>query len=430
MKRFLSSFVLLLLVTVNNYCFGLKLTSDELVNTNHLDHLYQEINVNGKTMGIIHIYSEYPDYNWVKDEDEGIACVDDAARAAILYLKYYKMYSDTLNLVKAKNLIEFVLYMQQENSYFCNFIWQDYSINKTYKTSVAEPNWWTWRAVWALTEAYNVFKNSNGELAEKLKVALNRSYNKIKLYLSEPKKIKNLDGFNRPTWLPFEFASDQASVLVIALSSYYKEFGNPDVLDIINNLCDGILLMQEGDKNNFPFYAILSWENSWHAWGNSQSYALLTAYQITKRQKYLKAALNEINYFYNYLLNSKYVNEFSLYKKGKKTKLKETKKFSQIAYGIRPMIFACIEAANVTKQKQYSELAGKLALWLFGDNPAKLAMYSAENGICFDGIISEKEVNKNSGAESTIEALLSLSVIEKDKIAKRIIQDYLKEKIR
>ena len=40
-------------------------------------------------MAIIHIYSNYPDYAYVGDDDEGIACIDDAARAAIFYLEYY-----------------------------------------------------------------------------------------------------------------------------------------------------------------------------------------------------------------------------------------------------------------------------------------------------------------------------------------------------
>jgi len=35
--------------------------SESLVNTAHLDALYEEIIVDSDTMGIIHIYSEYPE---------------------------------------------------------------------------------------------------------------------------------------------------------------------------------------------------------------------------------------------------------------------------------------------------------------------------------------------------------------------------------
>ena len=44
-------------------------------------------------------------------------------------------------------------------------------------------------------------------------------------------------------------------------------------------------------------------------------------------------------------------------------------------------------------------------------------MYDPETGRCFDGIGPEKEVNMNSGAESTIEALLILQAIQNHPIA-------------
>jgi hypothetical protein len=39
-------------------------------------------------------------------------------------------------------------------------------------------------------------------------------------------------------------------------------------------------------------------------------------------------------------------------------------------------------------------------------------MYSKETGRCFDGLSSSTKVNENSGAESTIEALLAIEKIE------------------
>jgi hypothetical protein len=63
--------------------------STALVNPSHLDHLYEEIEIGGKTMAIVHIYSDYPDYKWVEAKGEGIACIDDVTRAAIFYSNYY-----------------------------------------------------------------------------------------------------------------------------------------------------------------------------------------------------------------------------------------------------------------------------------------------------------------------------------------------------
>jgi len=44
-------------------------------------------------------------------------------------------------------------------------------------------------------------------------------------------------------------------------------------------------------------------------------------------------------------------------------------------------------------------------------------MYFPLSGICYDGINSQNVINKNSGAESTIEALLSLLTLEQNQIA-------------
>ena len=48
---------------------------------------------------------------------------------------------------------------------------------------------------------------------------------------------------------------------------------------LIDALAKGIMLMQKGDSDNYPYGAFMSWQNLWHAWGNNQAYALLKAGQ-------------------------------------------------------------------------------------------------------------------------------------------------------
>jgi len=399
-----------------------------LVNTKHLDYLYQEIKVDGKELGIIHIYCEYPDYKWVGDEDEGIACVDDATRAAIFYMRYSEKYNDKECNRKAKNLIEFLLYMQAENGYFYNFILPDFSINKTYKTSVAEPNWWSWRAMWCLTEAYEFFNKKDETFSKRIKESIMKIVSAMKEQFNSPKTILDLDGFKRPTWLPYQYASDQSSLIIVSLCNYYNSFKDESILPLVKSFSDGILLMQEGDAKTFPHYAIISWENSWHAWGNMQSYSLLKAYQVTNDKRYRSAALNEINHFFKYQFDSKFITgEFSLKKMDGKTTLNDEKKYTIGAYGITSMVFAAIEAAKITKDKKYSMQAAELASWFFGHNTASAQMYFPGNGICYDGITNENVVNKNSGAESTVEALFTMLMIENDLEAKKKLLSIINE---
>src|SRR4030095_1030710 len=128
------------------------------VNTTHLDQLYEEKNVEGHAVGIVHIYSEYPDYHWVGDNDEGIACVDDASRASVFYLRQYVSTSSPQYLDKGLKLLHFIMHMQATNGYFYNFIWEDGSINKSGRTSEAIPTWWSWRSLWAMGEAINILQ--------------------------------------------------------------------------------------------------------------------------------------------------------------------------------------------------------------------------------------------------------------------------------
>ncbi len=93
------------------------------------------------------------------------------------------------------------------------------------------------------------------------------------------------------------------------------------------------------------------------------------------------------------------------------------------------MVFACLEAYRITNDEMYAKQAGEIACWLFGDNIDNAQMYFPQSGICYDGITDKKTVNRNSGAESTIEALLILQAVEKNPIARKIIEDFNSKQI-
>ncbi|MCK9279483.1 MAG: hypothetical protein M0P71_02585 [Melioribacteraceae bacterium] len=391
----------------------------KLSNPDHLNHLYEEIKVDGKEMGITHIYCDYPEYKWTGDDDEGVACVDDVARATLYYLR-------TGDLERAKKQIEFILHMQNETGWFYNFVWDDNEINKTHQNSVAEANWWTWRALVSLIEGYPYFKEIDKLFSERILSSITKTIIAMKKEFKYEKETTDLNGFKRPTWLPHKFAADQSALIITALSEYYSIVPDEFALRVINDFAEGIVLMQEGDEKTFPYYAFMSWENQWHAWGNTQSFSLLKAYEITKNKKYLDSALKEIDNFYPFLLKRGFLNEFSIMKNNGEILLKDEKQYSQIAYGINSMVMGTLEAAKITDDKKYSHLAAAIATWFFCNNSAKAQMYFPETGMGYDGISGINEVNKNSGAESTIEALLAIHAIENDEIANKALHDLIK----
>jgi len=395
---------------------GAKTSLTDNINLDHFNHLYNEIELNGKAVGIVHIYSEYPNYDFEIEPNEGFTCVDDVARAIVMLSKYLEQNENDIEVLnKMKLLIEFVLQMQNENGYFNNFIWNDLSINKTYKTSVAELNWWSFRALWGLESAFDLLKTDK-DLANRIALASEKLLINIKRDIPINNiETKIVETIEVPTWLPQKYASDQSALLILGLLKNYNRTANTDVKLLIDVLARGIMIMQKGDADNYPYGAFMSWQNLWHAWGNSQSYALLRAGQKFNNQEYIDSALKEIDNFYPYLLKNGFAEAFWI-QKTVENKYQEIDRnsYPQIAYGLRPMVWAASEAYHYSKNAKYLKLSNDLESWLSGNNDAKTVIYDPTTGICFDGIKSKEEVSRNSGAESTIESLLIM--LEKKKL--------------
>ena len=390
-----------------------------VINTAHLDALYGEINVEGEDIGFIHIYAEYPDYHMVGDDDEGFACVDDASRAAIFYLRQYRNSADPEHLRKAEMLLKFLLAMQAPNGYYYNFIWPDGSIHTDGVTTIAEANWWSWRVLWAFGEAIEILPGSHA-LVPKINAQRTILGRKI---LHEPsfqsETMDTTDGIVLPAWLPGGSGADQASIILIGLSMMMEEpaknedISRDSLMAVMRHLADGIVMMQVQAKDSLQDGAFLSWANLWHAYGNCQSYALLKVSQLLGEERYASNAIYELDHFYPALQDVGGLDLFWVRKVDNKIVRKETKVFSQIAYGKRPMIFAAIAAFEITGDEKYLLLAKEIAKWFAGENIAKTVMYDPVSGRGYDGILSDSEINKNAGAESTIEALLSIQALAK-----------------
>ena len=70
--------------------------------------------------------------------------------------------------------------------------------------------------------------------------------------------------------------------------------------------------MQQGDATHFPYDAFLSWENTWHAYGNVQAYALMIAGAFLNNPQYNVLALAEVDNFYPWLLQNGYKSSFAI----------------------------------------------------------------------------------------------------------------------
>ena len=382
--------------------------SKSLINLKHFNYLFAEIKPGDRKMAVIQIYSEYPDYSYAIEPAEGFACVDDVARAIVMLSNQLKIHPDDALLKKLKLLVEFVLYMQNANGYFNNFIWHDLSINTSYKTSRANINWWSFRALWSLQTVYELV-NDDADITARIDIAIAKVVSNIKKDIPlDSLTTERVNTIEIATWLPYKYGADQAALAIISLLPYYHKTHDAEVLTLINELANGIIQMQKGDANHFPYGMFLSWKNQWHSWGNSQAYALLLAGQQLENKEYIKSALLEVDNFYPYILKNGFAESISIKQNVGKYSEQQRKPYPQIAYGIRPMVYATAEAFNITKDKKYTLQLAKLKSWLFANNEARQVMYDESNGRTYDAINASNNINMNSGAESTIEALLIL----------------------
>jgi hypothetical protein len=380
-----------------------------LVNFGHLEHLTERIDLGGGKVSIVHIYANYPDYAWVDAKEsgpEGIACVDDAARAAVLYLRDFELNGRMVSLERARGFLDFVLAMQAPDGEFWNFILQDHSVNREGRTSLKSFGWWAARGVWGLGLGHRLFRQTDSAYASRLGLAVERSLPHIQALLQNFGKTDREAGYVVPTWLLYGSGADATSEMMLGLTEYYRAAPSPDLRVMIDHLARGLMAMQEGDLATFPYGLHRSWTTLWHMWGNSQTQALAAAGQVLGDSAMVLSARQEADGFYPRLLSGLFLQEMDLAKPGSR------KAFDQIAYGIRPMAVGLLRLYDATGNAVYLRMAGITASWLFGNNPAGIAMYDPVAGRCFDGIRSATEVNRNSGAESTIEALMTVVELE------------------
>lgn len=386
--------------------------SQRLFNGLHLDHLYQEVTINNQSLGTIWIYAEAPDYRWVGDDDEGFTCVDDVARALIVYAREYAANPNDTLANRIYKLTDFVLYMAGDNGLWYNFMWQDGSVNATHVNSKLDPNFWTWRAYWALSEVALLDLPNNERRKKQIDVLCTKTELVIDSILTAQRGEQNVYDIRLPK-LYDKPGADQLSVMLLGLCNRYAQSQRPAQLQSIKTIADNLALYVQGDEDLSPFGAILCWNYYWHAWGSAQYYALLSAYKHTHYPLYLEKALVGLNHFYPWLEKNNYPSQMKLSKIEGRLIWSSIDFYPQIAYGFSPMILAASEAAILTGDTKYAHLAFDTALWFFGKNKPGKKIYDLKTGRCFDGVIDAENVNANSGAESTIEALLSMQALEK-----------------
>lgn len=390
-------------------------------NLDWLDHLGEDVVHGGDTLRFVHIYAEPgPDGDWVfvGDDDEGIACVDDAARAAVVYLRHFERTGDERSRRHGAALLRFVRFMQAESGLFYNFVWdRGLRVNREHPNSVAdEVSWWTARAVWALGEGARVLRDVDPAEAAAAAAAVRRVEPHLDRLLARYPEVRPVappaGGEARPfpTWLLYKTASDATSELLLGLVALQEAEPTPRGGERVRKFAEGISTVRFGTVGTFPYGGFASWVGGWHGWGNSQAQALAGAARLGLAPGALAAAREEAVTLIPRLLVEGWLHALDYATEG-------VQPFEQIAYDVRPAAVGLVRLSEATGDERFAVQAGLAASWFHGTNPAGVVMADPATGRGYDGILSPTEVNWNAGAESTVEAQLTLLEVASSPLA-------------
>jgi hypothetical protein len=376
------------------------------VNVAHLRFLTEPVTIDGQPMAIVHIYSEYPTYAWVDAAGEGISAVDDVARAAVVYLWQYARDRDPELLELARLCLEFVRYMQAPDGAFYNFVFdREGTINRTGSTSFKSLDWWAMRALWALGEGVRAFEGVDQAYADALAESYRLTESAIAGTITNYGETIARYGFTLPAWLP-NGAADSSGVGLLGMAAYFRARPNPETAELITRIADGIAAMRLGNHQRYPFGMIPNAVNApgvWHDWGAHMGHALVEAGMVLDRRDWMGVAAAEADSFLLRHLAFERFRDMAVV----------PDRLGQIAYGTNMIVQTYMALYRATGEERYARYGGLAASWLFGNNMAGVQMYDPGTGRVFDGINGPVpwRVNRNAGAESTIEGLLSLIAV-------------------
>jgi multiple sugar transport system substrate-binding protein len=373
------------------------------INLDHLRHLGLDAVVRGQPVRVVSLYAEAPDYRLVgspaRDGFEGIASVDDAARAAVVYLRDYEMTGDVRSRDEALGLLAFITGMEQGDGEFVNFIDSAGRLNRNAQSSRKSMSYWAARSIWAMGEAVRVLGPRDSAKLKSMRPVLDRALARM----SREIDTGHLIGESTT-------ATSEALLGVLSLEGS----GHSAAYSTLAQRTAALIAAKSaGTATNAPWGAHVDGPTApWHAWGSRAVEALATAQNTLGRSEYGASARKEADGLWGrFLLAGQIPTEVS--SDGTATW------YPQIAYGIGSIVDGYLALAETSNDPRYAVFAGLTAGWFLGANPERLSMYDERSGRTFDGIDGPNplKLNRNAGAESTVEALLALQRVNSNPIA-------------
>jgi hypothetical protein len=351
---------------------------------------------------------------------QGAFNADDVSRAAVVYIRHWVATGAASSREKAYQLLRGLTYLQTASGPNAGnvVLWMqpDGTLHPSAEPvelpdpSDSDASYWVARTLWALGEGYAAFSDTR-TAADRAFAAFLRDRMELSIaavdrqVLDTYGKLVTVDGRPTPSWLIAD-GGDASSEAVLGLSAYVEAGGSRAARTTLDRLANGIARLSDGDARNWPFGAVYPWALSrslWHGWGAQMPAALARASQALDKQSYTRAAVADSAVFTPWMLTSGGPDNGRL-----PTRLDQ----SQIAYGADARVQSLLATADATGKSGLRRLAGMQAAWFFGANAAGEPAYDPATGRTIDGISGSGDINRNSGAESTIHGLLTMLALD------------------
>jgi hypothetical protein len=381
------------------------------------------------SVGVLWTYAEDPDRDGVYTRvgggerradgtwGQGAFNADDMSRAAVVYLRHWRATGSRTSRRSAHQLLRGLTYLQTASGPNAGnvVLWMqpDGTLNRSADPpelpdpSDSDASYWLARTIWALGEGYAAFRERDPAFARFLRGRLELAIGAVdRQVLDRYGEHLDIDGRPAPAWLIADGA-DASAEAVLGLSAYVAAGGSTAARRALSRLSEGIAELRGGNARHWPMGAVRPWVLSrsvWHAWGGLAPAALSRASRVLARPRLGRGAVRDSFTFDPWLLTSGGPDNGRL-----PTRIDT----SQIAYGADSRLQSLIATGRLTGRPAARRLAGIAGAWYFGANPAGKPMYDPASGRTFDGISSSGEINRNSGAESTIHGLLSMLVLDR-----------------
>ncbi|GHD44842.1 hypothetical protein D9V29_02795 [Mycetocola manganoxydans] len=348
---------------------------------------------------------------------QGAYNADDVTRTAVVYLRHWQQFGDTSSREKAYELLRSVAYLQTATGPNAGnvVLWMqdDGTLNPSAEPvelpdpSDSAESYWLARTLWALGEGYAAFRDVDPEFAAFLQDRLQLSVAAVdRQVLDTYGTYHVVDGVKLPSWL-IANGADASAEAVLGLAAYASAAPTDAAARAaLSKLAEGIAKMGAGNARTWPYGAILPWAESrtvWHAWGSQMPAALAAASATLSTRSLLGPAITDSAVFDPILLTAGGPDNG-----WQPTPTDRT----QIAYGVDSRLQSLLAVADVAKLPGLDELASLVGSWYFGTNASGEPMYDPDTGVTYDGVSAAGEINRNSGAESTIHGQLSMLALD------------------